>query len=128
MPSLILNSGFTTLVSGQIFSGCPYPVGGILIYLDRLASSGFPVFVGAVPPSGVSSGTQLTAASGGLLGSGGILDGFPLYAGDSVFVNNSRLFDGGSAPLLSGTSLGIQLFAPAGISGSRVSWDYDLSR
>ena len=110
MPSLQLfsQSGGIGLVSGAIFSGQPYPIGGIQLRLAA-AAPGL-VYVGL--PN--LSGDVTTGASGGSLSSGGLADGMEISAGDSYFVSKSRLVSGIQT---------IRLIVPAASSGGRLFWE-----
>lgn len=122
MPSTILTSGVVALVSGNVFSGCPYPVGGVTLYFDRFVGSGLPIHVMA----GQGSGLGVTMASGGSLSSGGMADGFPMYPGDYLWIPKSKMINFTSDPNQSGRVLSIQVAIPIGLSGSRLWWDYDV--
>lgn len=125
MPSLILTSGIVPLASGHIFSGNPFPVGGITLYYDRFASataSGIYIHVEA----GVLSGGPITWASGGSMSSGGMADGFPMAPGDYIWIPRSRMINYTTDPTQSGKTLSVQIGCPAGVSGNRLWWDWDV--
>ena len=117
MPSLIvggtqsggLTSGGVPLVSGSIFSGTMFPVGGIQL---KHSNSGIgPVFV-CLPNL---SGAAPTFNSGGSWASGGLADGLELNPGDSYFVSKNRLVSGVET---------IRLVAPVASSGTRIGWEF----
>lgn len=125
MPSLILTSGIVPLVSGNIFSGLPFPIGGITLYYDRFApanSSGIAIHIGV----GILSGNAVTFASGGSMGSGGLSDGFPMLPGDYLWIPKSRMINYTTDPLQSGKPLAVQIGCLAGVSGNRLWWDWDI--
>ncbi len=111
MPSTVLisQSGGMGLVSGTIYSGTPWPVGGVQLLYSNTAQSG-PIYVGL--PN--QSGTVSTGASGGNLSSGGMADGMEMIPGNSYFVPKVRLSSGIES---------IRLIVPAAASGARVFWE-----
>jgi hypothetical protein len=112
MPSTIIGaqSGGVSLVSGRFFSGAIWPIGGLQLIADRNNSGA--VFVAL-------SG-NVTISSGGGLGSGGMLDGLPLYPGDSYFVPKFAI-SGNLAT--SGTAI-VTVTVAAGVSGfCRLYWE-----
>jgi len=111
MPStqLFSQSGGIGLVSGAIFSGTGFPVGGIQLKLAAAAPG--TIYVGL--PN--LSGTVTTSVSGGSLSSGGLADGMELVAGASYFVPNTRLVSGIET---------IRLDVPAAASGGRLFWEH----
>lgn len=118
MPSTMLfpQSGGIGLVSGQIFSGTGYPIGGIQLVMDSDAPG--PVYVGLQWFSGgvaAASGGAVTINSGGSLSSGGATDGIRVNPGTNYFVPRSRLSSG---------VLSIRLAVPAASSGGRLYWEH----
>ena len=110
MPStqVFVQSGGILLVSGGIYSGTPWPVGGVQL---RVQNSGAgPVYIGL--PN--LSGTVATLNSGGSLSSGGLTDAMELFPGDSYFVPKTRLVSGIET---------IRVLAPATSSGTRIGWE-----
>lgn len=119
MPSLQLlgaQSGGTPLVSGDVFSGMPLPVGGVQLLLD--SSGAGPVYVGLPVPSwfsGQVSGLYVpTINSGGSLSSGGLTDGVKLGQGNGYFVPKLRMTSGIQS---------IRIAVPAGSSGAILYWE-----
>ncbi len=113
MPSctLISQSGGSFLVSGGIYSGSLWPIGGIQLKLAT--GAGNLIYVGLPPLSGWISG-HVTSTSGGNLSSGGLLDGMEITPGDSYFVPRYRLVSGIES---------IRLDVPTAASGSRLFWE-----
>ena len=101
-------SGGIPLVSGDIFSGLPYPIGGVQLVWDKAAPG--PIYVGA-------SGTP-TFLSGGVFSSGGLADGVKLNPGDGWFFAKSTLYN------LSGRQRidAVQMIGPAASSGGIMFW------
>ena len=110
MPSTMLfdQSGGIGLVSGAIYSGIIYPIGGIQLRLAK-AAPGL-CYVGL--PN--LSGDVATGASGGSLSSGGLADGMEISPGDAYFVSFNRLVSGVET---------IRLIVPATSSGGRLFWE-----
>ena len=116
MPSVQVAfvSGGAPIVSGNIFSGTRYPVGGVVLKLD-LSGIG-PVYVGLPYPGQVPpvSGSPMTFLSGGNLSSGGLLDGMQLNTGQEYFIPKLRLTSGIET---------IRVNCPAAASGTRIFWE-----
>lgn len=110
MPScqFFVQSGGVPLVSGDIFSGTPFPIGGVQLVLDKAAPG--PVYVG-------TSGTP-TFLSGGSLSSGGLADGMKLNPGDGFFFPRASMYN------LSGRQRidSVQMVGPAASSGAIMFW------
>ncbi|RJQ26423.1 hypothetical protein C4577_03665 [Candidatus Parcubacteria bacterium] len=113
MPSAILisQSGGVGLISGNIFSGTPWPLGGVQLQYN--ASGPGPIYVGL--PSPISATGAVTIKSGGGLSSGGLADGVEIYPGQPYFVSKARLVSGIET---------IRVGVPAASSGARVDWEY----
>jgi hypothetical protein len=103
MPStqLFTQSGGIGLVSGNIFSGSNVRLNSVKLKLSATASGS--IYVG-VPNL---SGDVVTGASGGVLSSGGMADGFELSPGSTHDIESVRLI------------------IPAAVSGTgRLSWEW----
>lgn len=111
MPStqVISQSGGVAIVSGSVYSGTLFPVGGV--HLKLSASGAGPVYV-CLPPPAFSGGPTLD--SGGSLSSGGLGDGIELSPGDTLFVPKIRLVSGVAT---------IRVQAPSASSGARLYWE-----
>jgi hypothetical protein len=112
MPSTMLfpQSGGIALVSGAIFSGTLFPIGGVQLKLAK-AAPGI-VYVGVTNLSGLA----ITSLSGGSLSSGGLTDGMEMSPGDAYFIPKCRLVSGIES---------ITCIVPAASSGSRLFWEYE---
>lgn len=110
MPStqMFVQSGGIRLVSGDIYSGLPFPVGGVQLQWDAAASG--PVYVGW-------SGTP-TFLSGGSLSSGGMADGYKMSPGDKFFVPKISMCNASGLPRIDA----IKLVGPATASGGVMYW------
>ncbi len=110
MPSTILAglSGGVALVSGAIYSGVLFPLGGVQLHLAK----GAPSLVYACLPN--FSGDVCTGVSGGSLSSGGLADGMEMNPGDSYFIPKSRLVSGIET---------IRINVPAAASGGRMFYE-----
>lgn len=111
MPStqLFTQSGGIRLVSGNVLSGTPFP-NSLILKLSATASG--VIYVGL--PN--LSGEVTTGASGGVLSSGGMADGFELSPGGTYEIPKSRLVSGITTPTL---------IIPAAVSGTgRLFWEW----
>ena len=110
MPSMqfFVQSGGVPLVSGDVYSGQPFPVGGVQTTLDKSAPG--PVYVGW-------SGTP-TYLSGGSLSSGGMADGMKLSPGDGYFIPHVSLYNLSGLPRVDA----VRIVGPATSSGAIVFW------
>lgn len=110
MPStqFFVQSGGIPLVSGDPYSGQPWPIGGVQVKLQNAAPAS--LYVGW-------SGTP-TFASGGSLSSGGMGDGYQLRPGDGIFIPKAVLYN------LSGKQRvdAVRLVGPSTASGGVVDW------
>ena len=110
MPStqFFFQSGGIPLVSGDPYSGTPFPIGGVQVRLQKAASA--PIYVGW-------SGTP-TVGSGGVFSSGGMADGQQLTPGDGLFIQKAVLYNLSGKPRIDA----VKLVGPATASGVVVDW------
>ncbi len=114
MPSLLPGfvSGGAALVSGNPWSGLPYPPMGVKVKVSEVVSG--LVYVGVA--LGLASG-GITQTSGGALSSGGLSDGWEMGAGDEYFIPRGRC---------SGQVNKIYVVVPPAISGTmRIFYDVE---
>lgn len=113
MPStqFFVQSGGIPLVSGNPYSGTPWPVGGVQVKVSKEVSG--LLYVGW-------SGTP-TFTSGGSLSSGGMADAWPLANGEEIYIQRAVLYN------LSGNRCvdAVRLVGPTGASGLVVNWFVD---
>jgi hypothetical protein len=119
MPSVLIGqplaSGSQPLVSGNPWSGTRIPIGGITMRWGGPANAY--VTLSGGPPL---SGPDLHIGSGGMFlsGTSGLMDGFPLSSGESLFVPKALLISG---------QFNIYIGCDAAASGiGRMWWEPDI--